>query len=435
VDLRQDEDRRLPPLADRRNTVASTDVTGSVFDAVLRFVEGHSRSLVRLKLERMDVDAFTFFRGADHLFAAAWPELRPPDVGPSILICGDLHLENFGAYRTDAGDFLFDINDFDEALVAPCSLDLVRCTTSILLAAQVWELTPVQAMRTVLAFLDRYRITVTKAARSGRVREISLRTGRGPIRELLGRTALGDQPKLLDRHTRRKKSGLRRIIRSPELHPDVDNAEAASVAEAIEALGHRRGEAESYRVLDVTGRVAGIGSLGLRRYTILVVGEGSPDQNRLLDVKEERPSALLPCAEEPQALSWEDEAVRVVEAQRQLSARPVACLDALEMGDVPFRVREMIPAENRSRLDRLRESPAKLRRAVEVAGRLTGWAHIRGCRIGAEDRTKRLADWVAGPAVDAVLAPAVRYAERTRTDYKAFHKDYARRGLTDGKGD
>ena len=120
--------------------------------------------MVRLKYRRMAADLFAFFRGTDHLFAAAWPALVPVDPGPDILICGDLHLENFGAYRADDGDFVFDINDFDEALVGPCSLDLVRCSTSILLAAQVWGLSPIRAMRTVLGYLDRYRATILEEA-------------------------------------------------------------------------------------------------------------------------------------------------------------------------------------------------------------------------------------------------------------------------------
>ena len=76
----------------------------AVLEAILQFNRGRKRRLVRLKLRRMMGDPFTFFRGTNHLFAQAWPELRPPDVGPDILICGDLHLENFGAYRTAEGD-------------------------------------------------------------------------------------------------------------------------------------------------------------------------------------------------------------------------------------------------------------------------------------------------------------------------------------------
>jgi uncharacterized protein (DUF2252 family) len=153
----------------------------SVVDEILAFNRDRDAKLVRLKFRRMAKDPFAFFRGTDHLFASYWPRLRPPDVGPSILICGDLHLENFGVYRTDDGDFLFDVNDFDEALVAPSGLDLVRCAASILLAAQIWRLTPVQATRSLLAFLDRYRATVVRSARTGRIRALTVGTARGPI--------------------------------------------------------------------------------------------------------------------------------------------------------------------------------------------------------------------------------------------------------------
>ncbi|HKM55902.1 MAG TPA: DUF2252 family protein [Isosphaeraceae bacterium] len=108
----------------------------------------------------------------------AWPR---PTWRPSVLICGDLHLENFGAYRTTDGDFLYDINVFDEAIVAPCSLDLVLCATSILLTDQTGKQTSVQAMRNLLAFLDRFRSMVTKSVRSGHVGEMALGTVSGPI--------------------------------------------------------------------------------------------------------------------------------------------------------------------------------------------------------------------------------------------------------------
>lgn len=49
-----------------------------------------------------------------------------------------------------------------------------------------------------------------------------------------------------------------------------------------------------YDVLDVARRVAGTGSLGLDRFTILVRGKGSPDSNNMLDLKQSLPSSLLP---------------------------------------------------------------------------------------------------------------------------------------------
>jgi hypothetical protein len=109
-----------------------------------------------------------------------------------------------------------------------------------------------------------------------------------------------------------------------------------------------------------------------------------------------------------------------VQAQRQLQARPTVSLDVLEIDGQEYRLRELIPEENRTSLDELRQRPKRLRRAVAVAGRLTAWSHVRGSRVNGVDRSVELSRWTNGPGLDAVIASAVRYAERTRQDYKAF---------------
>jgi uncharacterized protein (DUF2252 family) len=378
-------------------------------------------SLFRIKCRRMRQDPFAFFRGTDHRFATLWQHLAPPDVGPAVLICGDLHLENFGAYRTDDGDLLYDINDFDESLVAPCSLDLVRCTTSILLAAQNWSFTPVQAMRTLLAFLDRYRTTVVKAVRSGHVGEIALGTARGPIWSLLRRPARGDRTAFLDRFTTTGADGRRRIERASGRFRTIDRASRDDVAAAVVHYGRQAAEPRAFEVLDVAFRVAGIGSLGLERYAVLVRGGGTAGKEWLLDLKKVGPPALLPCAQgEAQPDDGGSNARRAVNAQRRLQSRPTAKLDVMDVDGRSLRLRELIPEENRTGLDRLRKRPRRLRRAVAVAGRLTAWAHVRGSRLDHADRSSDLARWTAGPGLDAVIASAIRYAERTRKDHKAF---------------
>jgi uncharacterized protein (DUF2252 family) len=404
----------------------------SVVHEILHFNQDRKPKLVRLKWQCMAEGAFAFFRGTDHLFGRAWLELKPPDAGPDLLICGDLHLENFGAYQTDDRDFRFDINDFDEALIAPCSLDLVRCATSILLAADEWKLTPVQGTAIALVFLDQYRATVLDTVRTGVVGEVAPGSGKGPIWDLLGATALGSQKRLLKKHTKTKKSGRRRIRRSSDKHPAISSKRSDRIRIAIEEHGRTVAAHRAFRVLDVTGRIAGIGSLGLRRYTVLIEGDGSPDRNRLLDLKEARPSSLLRCTEAVQPDTDGNEARRIVEAQRWLQAKPTAGLDVVTIAGRPFRLREMIPDENRSRLDLLQEEPEDLRRAVAVAGRLTAWSHIRGSRVGRSDLAPALAAWVAGPALDAVLVSAVRFADQTRRDFEAYHHAY-RAGRLDNR--
>jgi uncharacterized protein (DUF2252 family) len=393
----------------------------SIFDEIVRFNANRLPELVKLKFERMVASEFAFFRGTDHLFAHAWSDLKPADVGPAILICGDLHLENFGAFRSDDGSYSFDINDFDEAIVGPCSFDLVRCGTSTLLAAQEWRLTPLQAASVLWAFLDSYRSAVLESMRTSVVGALTRDNAEGPIRELLGATMIGAQVELLDKHTE-KKAGTRRIVRSEHRHPDISADSYAIVKEAVESYGRTINAAGAYEVLDVAGRVAGIGSLGLPRYTVLVAGGGRPNDNRLIDLKEERASSVLSCTDIAQPDFGGNEARRVVEAQRCMQAQPAAGLASLSVDGHWFRLREMIPDENRSRLDRLAHKPEELRRAVEIAGRLTAWSHIRGNRLGKVATTASLGDWVAGPGLEATLAAAIQFAVRTQLDFQAFHK-------------
>jgi uncharacterized protein (DUF2252 family) len=394
----------------------------SVYDEIVEFNADREPDLVKLKLSRLDKNVFAFFRGTDHLFGRAWPALQPEDPGPPILTCGDLHAENFGAFQTEDGDFRFDVNDFDEALFAPCSFDLVRCTASILLKGEEWELTPLQATGIALTFLDHYRAAVAESVKTGVIGEIAPRTGEGPVWDLLNDTAGGTQVKLLSRHTVKKKNGERLIIRNPARHPESRPKQAARVQKAVEELGVTLRKPEVFRVLDVTNRIAGIGSLGLRRYTVLIEGAGSPDKNRLLDVKEVRPSCVLPFVETPQPETFPTEAHRVVNAQRRLQAKPTIGLATLEIGSRAFRVREMVPDESRSSLDRLQEKPRKLRQAVEVVGQLTGWSQLRG---SSPEGRPALARWSEGPGMDAVLAAAVRFADQTQQDYRAYHKVFA----------
>src|SRR5208283_2457405 len=100
----------------RKSTMKKTLSDTGVLGTILQFNQDRKPELLRLKLRKMRADPFTFFRGADHLFCRDWPELRPLDAGPDVLISGDLHLENFGAHRTTEGDFRYDLNDFDEAV-------------------------------------------------------------------------------------------------------------------------------------------------------------------------------------------------------------------------------------------------------------------------------------------------------------------------------
>ena len=252
--------------------------------------------------------------------------------------------------------------------------------------------------------------------------EIAPRNGDGPVWDLLNATALGTQAGLLDRQTEIKKHGMRRIVRIPDKHPEISDKQETQVRQAVEEYGAAKGKPQAYKVVDVTGRIAGIGSLGLRRYLVLIEGRGSPDKNLLLDVKEARPPSVLPFVDCPQPVTYPTEAHRVVAAQRRVQARPMLGLGALEFSGRSFHVREMVPDESHSSLDRLQRKPKKLRKAVEVIGELVAWSQLRGTDPAGREA---IGNWVTGAGIDGVLAAAVRFADRTQQQYAEYHKAYA----------
>jgi uncharacterized protein (DUF2252 family) len=289
-----------------------------------------------------------------------------------------------------------------------------------LLAAQLWKLTPVQAMRMVLGFLDHYRKAVTEALRSGSVGELTIENARGPIRGLLRRPILGDRIAFIEHITERTGDGGRRIERKSGRFRAISRGCKDTIKKAVELDGQYLSRRGLFDVVDVTFRIAGIGSLGLQRYAVLVTIRDSPDSYRLFDLKEGSRPSLLGCTEERQPFEANSNARRAVGAQRQLQARPAAELQVLNVDGQDYRLRVIIPEENRTGLQELRRRSRRLRRAVAIAGQLTGWAHVRGSRLEGDDRSGALGRWVAGPGLDSVIASAVRFADQTRRDYKAF---------------
>ena len=62
----------------------------------------------------------------------------PPS--PQTWIWGDLHIENFGSFKSDNRSVYFDLNDLDEAVLAPASWELARIVTSIFIAFESLEI-------------------------------------------------------------------------------------------------------------------------------------------------------------------------------------------------------------------------------------------------------------------------------------------------------
>ena len=95
------------------------------------------------KCTRMRVSPHAFLRGTAALFYDLVRERGRVATFPSAKggLCGDLHLETFGVFRTnrpkkDRSHLVFAVNNFDDATEGPFVLDLLRLLTSLLLAVR-----------------------------------------------------------------------------------------------------------------------------------------------------------------------------------------------------------------------------------------------------------------------------------------------------------
>lgn len=89
------------------------------------------------KHDKMRESPFVFLRATYWRWAETILDVCPELASAQpVLAVGDIHVENYGTWRDVEGRLVWGINDFDEAARMPYALDLLRLSTSALLAGQ-----------------------------------------------------------------------------------------------------------------------------------------------------------------------------------------------------------------------------------------------------------------------------------------------------------
>ena len=381
------------------------------------FNRGREPERLALKYKAMRADAFGFLRGSCHLFYARLPQSGVLRSAPLAWCCGDLHLANFGSYKGDNRLVYFDLNDFDEAVLAPASWDLVRLLSSVWVAAGTLRLGRGLTRRLCTSLLTGY----ADALAGGKAFWAERDTANGAIRELLDRTHDRQRPDFLDARTHRKGRGRVLTVDTGKALP-ATAAQRAAVITFMAQFAASQAVPGFFKVQDVARRVAGTGSLGVERYSVLVKGKGSPDGNYLLDLKRANVSSLVARNPAPQP-RWPTEAQRTVDLQQRLQAMPMAFLHPVMMDGKPFVLRALHPSEDRIDIGRCAGSDSA--GLLADLGRLTAWAHLRSAARQGAAGPDELIDfgsrqkWRA-KLQDAAEASAVQGGQ----DYASFSAAY-----------
>lgn len=379
------------------------------------FNKNRNPEILPRKYVALRKNAFTFFRGTCHLFYHDLPADFIHSSAPSVWICGDLHLENFGTYKGDDRQIYFGISDFDEGGLAPCTWDTTRLVTSIFVAANSLGLDS-SAARTLA---DSYLTSYATALATGRIRSIVADNAHGIVEDLLIGLQQRKRINLLDERTELIKD--RRQLRfDREKVLKIDKQLYQQIAQVIHDWAETQANPDFFEVLDIGFRLAGTGSLGLDRYLILVKGKGSPDRNYLLDFKQQPVSALQPYLPKIQP-QWANQATRVMRIQQLVQSAPPALLAAIEFDPSSYFFRELQPTQDKIDLKANRFSLAKLDRLVTTMALVTASAHLHGSgKSGAAIADELMAFGAHSDWQEQLLSYASEYAKQVQQDYQNF---------------
>jgi uncharacterized protein (DUF2252 family) len=327
------------------------------------------------KAARMLASPLAFLRGAAPLFYEILAEDAELAAGPADQgwIVGDAHCENFGAFQAlNHGSGVsrkvatFDLNDFDEAVHGPWRWDVLRLSTSVILASRALGVTGTKSVAMAGSLLDGYCEAIAGAPLPAQPR---------PVAKLVQRTADRTRQDLLTARTTLV-AGKRRFARG-ERYWDLPAEILALLPKALESYAARlpdveRPGAAELQITDAAQRIAGTGSLGALRIAVLSHGKGAPDGHWLFDMKEQ----FAPAASPLQAGGPLPFAEMRVAACKACLAQPPRMLGATQLEAASLLVRRLAPQEDK--LDFLSLDQAELEPLTRFLGARLGAAHARG---------------------------------------------------------
>ena len=262
--------------------------------------DGRLEHLIPLRVGRMLVSPFAFFRGAAGLQAGDLA--TGASTGLHAQLCGDAHAANFGLYGTPEGQIVMDINDFDETLPGPWEWDLKRLVASLVLAGRTGGVSDKGCRDAAEDAVRAYRGAIRHLAEIPFLDSWSALGDESTLSKVKADDLINDFSKAAEKS--RKNTSARfaakwtahdgekwRFVTNPPTFTDVSAETEAAVIAALPSYVDTLRESRTnlimrYGVSDVAFRVVGTGSVGLRNYLILLHGNGS--EALVLQAKEAR---------------------------------------------------------------------------------------------------------------------------------------------------
>jgi uncharacterized protein (DUF2252 family) len=393
------------------------------------------------KMQLMSTSAFYFFRGTADIFYQdmnTWPASSyvTSETGLTWLP-GDAHLDNFGAIQDSAGNYVFAVDDFDEAHLGQYVWDLRRAAVSIVLAGQENGLSTSQITTAIDTFVAAYVTQMNSFAQNNGQATFQLTTKNtsSVVKDLIQDSEGDSLSSFLSKYTSTKNS-VRTFQSSSDL-VTVNSATYTAITNAVASYvqtlaSTTKNSASYYTVEDIRQKLgSGCGSLGKLRYWVLIEGPSTSDKDDvILELKQEATSnvALASPSSMPATDYGSNEGERVTISQlgMQENADPLAGWTTIN--NAPYYVHQKSPYEEDFDYTQL-SSSSKFDTAMTYFGQALATAHARAddtynASIVPYNIPAQIAAANSSGLQSEIVSFAFSYAQQVNLDWNAFVTAY-----------
>jgi len=391
----------------------------TVTKRIIEFNEKRNPFFLQIKYKALTENPFRFFRGTCHLFYEDLSKKSPVNDPTKTWICGDLHLENFGTFKGNNGLVYFDLNDFDEAILAPVTWEVMRALTSIYLATATLEKGQNTADRLAGYFMDTY----LKNILSGKPLAFERATTKGLIKTFITTVSKRKAKSLLEgRLLFKGTEASLKIIQNKTVAIKDDLKKP--ILSSVKAWC-KKNKYIHWKTCDATYRIAGTGSLGVNRFIILIYDKIGK-RYFLLDMKEELPSSLKPFITIKQP-KWENEAERAITIQSYAQNVVPALLSTITHNKASYAIKRLQPTADIMSLDLCKGKIKKLEEVISTFAEISTSAHLRSTGRGGSSTIDDLIAFFQSSKVslkESLLNYSKKYALKVKEDYDAYCKGF-----------
>jgi uncharacterized protein (DUF2252 family) len=375
---------------------------------------------IKLKYDAMTENVFRFYRGTCHLFYEDLSAGKKFPASPITWICGDLHLENYGSYKADNKLVYFDLNDFDESILAPAAWELARMVTSIFIAFDALDIEQEKTNNMAQLFIKTYATTLSK----GKAISIEPRTSKGIVRDFLTAAAESKETIILQKCTDKKKKKVVLSLSGESQLKIPKNLRLVLIDHVQQWIEKSSDSSYNYKVKGAVFRLAGTGSIGVKRYLFLLKSTNTKNKYLLIDMKQSRPSSLAPYINVKQP-EWESDADRIISVQRRMQNLSASLLSSTLFKGEPFVIQELQPVKDAIKFKLIRDQYRDIYQVVDDMAVLTASAQLRSGGMNGSATIDELKAF--GSNINwqqALFDYCFKYAGKVKTDYRQYLKDY-----------